>query len=207
MKQIVTIALIATVGIFRISFGGELENRTLDCDSTFAPDITTEYLVKIFGSANVTHTQVDVGEGIRAFATVLYANVPELRAEVYWKDPESMREPRLVRVQRSASKWLTYGGLSIGTDLLTVEKVNRKPFRLAGFAWDYGGTVLSWSGGALAASTSSPCRLVVRLAPELDSSVQDSLPYRQVQGDREFSSGHPAMQALNPQIYELLLVY
>ena len=102
MKQIVAIALVAIVGIFRISLGGELENRTLDCDSTFAPDITAEYLVKIFGSANVTHTQVDVGEGIRAFATILFADVPEFRVEVFWKDPESMREPRLVRVQRSA---------------------------------------------------------------------------------------------------------
>jgi len=31
--------------------------------------------------------------------------------------------------------------------------------------------------------------------------------YNQVIGDREFSSGHPAMQALNPFVYEIWLEY
>lgn len=31
--------------------------------------------------------------------------------------------------------------------------------------------------------------------------------YRQVLGDKEFSSGHPSMQALNPIVYEVFLDY
>lgn len=89
----------------------------------------------------------------------------------------------------------------------------RFPFKLAGFAFDYGGTIVDCRRGFL---TMLGCpggddfergqkeRLVViRLRP--DVSATGSPEYRQVQGDRIFSSGHPAMQALNPQVYQMIV--
>jgi hypothetical protein len=47
------------------------------------------------------------------------------------------------------SLWRTTYGITQGTTLLELERINRKPFRLAGFDFDYSGTVLSWESGLL----------------------------------------------------------
>jgi hypothetical protein len=43
----------------------------------------------------------------------------------------------------------------------------------------------------------------MRLRP--DASAIGAPEYRQVVGDRVFSSGHPAMQALNPRVYQIIV--
>ena len=54
-----------------------------------------------------------------------------------------------------------------------VEKINGKPFKIAGFEWDYGGYVSNWTGGSLGSAFLAPGQLAVRLAPpELAEGVQ-----------------------------------
>jgi hypothetical protein len=93
-------------------------------------------------------------------------------------------------------------GICLGTTLKQLEQINRKPFRIAGFAFDYSGTVISWSQGALEQELDSPGRVILRLEPPQDQWQQPD--YRSVLGDRSFSSGHPAMQRLNPSVYQLI---
>ncbi len=65
-------------------------------------------------------------------------------------------------------------------------------------------TVMSWSEGPLVAQDSADCRVRIRLAAPRDSTEDGrSTLFRQLIGEREFSPGHPAMQALNPSVYEL----
>jgi hypothetical protein len=45
---------------------------------------------------------------------------------------------------RGPTKWRTAEGITIGTPLRELERFNRRPFRLAGFAVDGAGAVVSW---------------------------------------------------------------
>jgi hypothetical protein len=147
-------------------------------------------------------------EGEYEKGTILFPNSFLERAEIFWKRIGERQVPRVVKVSGKKSVWRTPEGISLGTDLCRLEELNRRPFLLAGFGWDYYGTVTSWSGGRLEKVAPAPCEVRARLVPEeRPRDVDWQRWYRQVLGDRRFSSGHPAMQALNPQVYELFLVY
>ena len=180
---------------------------TLDCNSTFPPSTSVDSLRERFGARNVASVDVDVGEGIHESGTVLFAESPQRRLEFIWKDKRNQRDVRLVRSQGEAGAWRTIHGLTLGTDLRTLEKVNGVPFELAGFDWDYSGTVTSWAGGLLD-DPFGVCSMTVRLAPELhDDDPVMSQWHDHVIGDRTFSSNHPAMQELNPRIYSIEFSY
>lgn len=177
--------------------------RLLDCQTTFPPELTAAALERRFGAHQIGAGDIPAGEGRFDEVTVLFPASPEDRIEIVWRDKEARRSPGQMWVRGERSRWHTRTGLTVGTDLRSVEKLNRRPFRLAGFGWDYSGTVVSWQGGRLEAPKSSGCRL----RAVFDGGGQDSAISRQVLGDRLFSSAHPAMQALNPRIERLWLEY
>lgn len=180
---------------------------SLDCEGTFAPDASAASLAKRFGAEHLTTSDVYVGEGSYEAGLVLFAGAEVKRVEILWKDPQNQRAPRIVSIRGKESHWRTIHGLTLGTDLKTLERINGVPFTLAGFGWDYSGTVTSWAGGLLG-SVDGHCRTVVRLAPEhREEDPIWSNWYEQVIGDREFSSNHPAMQELNPKVYVVVLSY
>ena len=86
-----------------------------------------------------------------------------------------------------------------------VEKVNRRPFRLAGFSWDYGGTTMSWSSGRIARDEAPGCRVFARfwLEDEQNLTLEQRRLAGQVDGSREFSSAHPAVSVRRPWVREL----
>jgi hypothetical protein len=67
---------------------------------------------------------------------------------------------------------------------------------------------MSWSGGKLEAQDTSDCRVRVRLVPDWDNmDPKRHALVNQLEWAPEFSSGHSAMQELNPTVNELLLQY
>jgi hypothetical protein len=67
---------------------------------------------------------------------------------------------------------------------------------------------MSWSGGRLPEQDASGCRVRLRLAVDSERTEDGrSSHFQQLIGERPFSSGHPAMQALNPSVYELMIQY
>ena len=183
------------------------QSRLLECTSVFGKDASAASLSERFGAANVRSAEIYLGEGFYESGTVLFANSVEDRVEILWKNIQEQRMPKIVRISGARSHWRTTTGLTLGVDLLRIEKLNRRPFRLLGFAWDYSGTVMSWSGGSIGSPPAMPCTIRARLRPEGVQDAERQISYRQVLGDREFSSGHPAMQALNPSVYEVWLDY
>jgi hypothetical protein len=178
------------------------EPRLLSCFA-FRPDTSAAVLESVFGASNVANAEIDVGEGNTESGTVLFAASPEERVEILWKDPAARARPRSVRIRGAASRWSTPHGLALGLRLQEVERLNGRAFRLLGFEWDYAGTVMSWDGGKLETAPGDRCRVRARLNPESG----DEEWRRQVLGDTEFSSGHPAMRALDPRVYEIWLEY
>ena len=172
------------------------------------PETTYSALQLQFGSENVHLQPVDVGEGIEEPGAIIYPGDASKTLAVVWRDSGASAKPPSVMVcygQREEGKcdWKTREGISLGTPLLRLEALNRRPFRLAGFGWDYSGTVMSWSGGWLETILNHKGRLIVRLLPQSLSGPE----YAQLMGDREFSSSHPAMQKLNPRVYGLTVTF
>jgi hypothetical protein len=170
----------------------------------------------LFGPAQVRHIDVQLGEGTTTPGTAIYPDDADRRIEIVWTDSTHTRV-REIRLAGNSSTWRTAEGISLGSTLKDIERLNGFPFRLTGFGWDYAGTIigcgrgrltmLGCSGSARADSEHTPRHrsVIVRLAP--DSSAQWRPESRQVTGDREFSSGHPAMQSLNPRVYQMIVSF
>ena len=116
----------------------------LGCEGAFARDTTHAKLVAAFGAKNVAFKEVDAAEGSKGRATVLFDDDPTKRIVVFWHDEKRTR-PSMIKVS-APSLWVGPGGIGNGMKLTDVEKLNGKPFKLAGFDWDGGGLVRELDG-------------------------------------------------------------
>jgi len=166
-------------------------------------------LVELFGAANVTRASFEPEPGEAVPATILFANDPTRRAVVLWRDPETRKSPESVLIRGERTLWRTDKGITLGTPLATLRRLNGKPLTLTGFGSDLGGTVLDCNGGNLAEFGRDGPQgivgrmLVVRVEPA--PALQDTVAYQQTIGERELSSDSDAMRTLNPRAYELMV--
>lgn len=174
-------------------------------------DTSEKQLIKIFGSRNVQQVKVDVGEGETQPGTVIFPNDPQKKAFILWRDAATRQGPETVRINSKGSLWKTDRGITIGTSLKTIEGLNGGAFALAGFGWDYGGTVLHANGGKITELGSAAGEeitgrsLLLRLEPA--KALQRGPDYRKVSSDASFLSSHRSMQKLNPQVYEMIVEF
>jgi len=180
----------------------------ITCDGVWAPDTSEEALRRYFGSSQVSRQMIDVGEGELEDGSVVYPNSPRLTILVLWKDLLGRRRPSSIRLRKGSTQ-VIYEGIGIGTTLKAIERLNGRPFQLAGFDFDYSGTVTSWRGGRLEKVSGPACEIKVRLLPILPKSPsrQQLAAGEATEGDRDFESSNPNMQLLNPRVYEVLLIY
>jgi hypothetical protein len=171
---------------------------TFDCIGPFGREARHNDVVAAFGQRNVALRSVDAGEGAKVDATVVHPNNKARRVEITWNDAQARRRPATITV-RKGSAWRIANGIGVGTPLERVEAINGRPFMLAGFDWDYGGTVTDWQGGALAKRPGA-CRLMLRFEPRRRTNAD-------VSGDRDFSSADKAMRAAAPAVYEMILSF
>jgi len=174
-------------------------------DSLFADERT---MIETFGRGNVDSGEIHVGEGEILPATVLFPEDPERRLKVTWHDPEERSSPERIVIEEKPSRWSVQPGFSTGTTLDSLEKLNGRPFELLGFDWDYAGTVVNWSEGRLDSLESESRWLVVRLRPtdEDRERVGEEMMAR-VMGDAMFGSDHRVMREVNPQVYQILMIF
>lgn len=102
-----------------------------------------------YGAAVVDSARIQIGEGETMAGTVLYPWDSLQRMEIIWQDSIHRRRPARLILRGSQSRWQVYSGISLGTSLQELERLNGKPFTLAGFGWDYAGVVTDWKGGSL----------------------------------------------------------
>ncbi len=206
------------IAVSLLLVGGSFIGRTTQAQAAplpfsctvFSAGTTAQELSAKFGSANVKTAQVPWGgaEGDHSEGTVLFGGDPTAKLEIYWRDGTNKRGPDWVSVRGKQTRWRSPGGITLGTPLRAIEQLNGRPFRLVGFGSDVQGTVMSWSGGKLEAQNTSGCRVRMRLGPDWDNTDPKLRALMsQLRGASEFSSGHPAMQGLNPTVNELLLQY
>ena len=166
-------------------------------------------LVELFGAANVTRMSFELEPGETVPATTLFANDSTRRAIVLWRDPETRASPETVLIRGERTLWRTDKGITLGTPLATLRRLNGKPLTLTGFGPNLGGTVLDCNGGSLTEFGQDGPRgivgrtLVVRVEP--DPAQRDTSAYQQSIGAGELSSDSDAMRTLNPRAYELMV--
>ena len=175
-------------------------------DAVHATD-TEETLRARYGAENLASGRIHLGEGQTAPGTVLFPNNSSRRLTVTWDDTIARTRPTRVTVGSRRTRWLVIPGVSIGTSLSELERLNGRPFELLGFRWDYAGTVMGWEGGHLDSlwrgGPTNKVLVWLRLRP--DSAGYESARSREVAGDRIFASSLPAMRALNPRVYDLFI--
>ncbi len=145
------------------------------------PTCSERDLIRIYGSRNVRRASIDVGEGETERGTILFPGTPDA-VEILWKRPFS--HPLCLIISSPKTRWRTTERITVGTTAEKIERINRFPFRLTGFSWDYEGRSMSWGKGKLAKE------LVLDFLPTCKVSVADE---RAVTGDGIFSSAHPSM--------------
>jgi hypothetical protein len=153
-----------------------------------------------YGAAVVDSARIQIGEGETMAGTVLYPWDKLQRMEIIWQDSIHRRRPARLILRGSQSRWQVNSGISLGTSLQELERLNGKPFTLAGFGWDYAGVVTDWKGGTLEGALAG-----VKLYLDPGPSQSESAPYSQVLGDRDYSSALPAMQQLNPRVTQIFV--
>ena len=178
---------------------------TMTCDM-FAKTPDLDSLKKAIGAANVATEKIAGAEGEEADATVIYPKDRTRRAYVFWKDEAAHKGPAslMVRAGEDADplKW-SYSGLSIESGPAEIEALNGKPFVFSGFGWDYGGYIVDWKGGKLAAPADG-CRVMMRLTP--GETVAAPLVDK-VSGDKKFLSSDAKVRAAKPHISEITIEF
>lgn len=103
-----------------------------------------------YGEDNVREDEVPGAEGETFPGAILFPDDPQRRAYVYFGEGDASRQVASVRVFDPGSRWTLDNGVRIGMPLSELAERNGKPLRFYGLAWDYGGTITDWNGGALA---------------------------------------------------------
>ena len=153
-----------------------------------------------YGAQNVEPARIELGEGETAPGTVLYPGDSRRRLEIIWRDAVAQQRPARIILRGPRSQWQVGRGISLGTSLQDLERLNGRPFTLAGFGWDYAGVIISWNGGSLEKPLAG-----IKLYLDPGPAQNESAPYSQVIGDRDYSSSLPAMQQLNPRVAQIFV--
>jgi hypothetical protein len=176
-------------------------SNTVACSGAFAKNSSHIRLAQIFGLQSVTFTEVDGPENTKLMASVLYPKDPKRHLEVLWSNDTSRSGTRLI-VINGQSTWAGPKGLHLGLPLAALEKLNGKPFPIAGFDQDNPGQALDWQGGALD-KLPGGCKVGVRLAPDAKASADA----KSAAGGKSLTSNDAAMHAVNPKVAEIIIGY
>jgi hypothetical protein len=132
---------------------------------------------------------VYLGEGMFGQGVVIFPNDPRNKVEVYWDKDWDPSRPSTIRIygDSTGTDWKTEQGITIGTSMAEVEKINGKPFSVSGFGWDYGGFVMDWNGGKLDAS------IGLRFEPSANASEK-------IVGEGGHRTDEPEMVAADPKV-------
>jgi hypothetical protein len=164
-------------------------------------------LIEIFGDEFVTTDSVYDSEGNRSIVSLIYPGTVN-QVEVFWKNKQKKSGMEKVRlnaffdeqneVYLPNSRWKTSFGVTLGTSLKELERINQTPFIFFGFGWDYGGFISEYNTGKL-----GQYPLTIQLGI-IDIKKQGNDPdYEMLMGDNEFNSDDPEAQRLNPIVISI----
>ena len=177
------------------------------CEGPFGRDGSYAKLVAKYGTANITTEEDPKLDGDVVQATILFANDPTRRLKIEWKDRKARRNPYVITIETAHSSW-SVAGVTIGTALVDLERLNGKPFKLNYFEGDYGGDITDWRGGRFKAPLPGGCLLgaSVGIADEIPSTVGEAMNAEIIENGALLSSG-PGLRAAKPEVGQMFISY
>ncbi|MBL9131991.1 MAG: hypothetical protein JNG86_12370 [Verrucomicrobiaceae bacterium] len=156
------------------------------------PGMTAADLEKAYGKANVKHEDIAAAEGETIPGARLFAGT-ERELEITW-DPENEKKKVVFDVRVIGAAWKFENGLKTGLTIEEVEKINGKPFKVAGFEWDYGGYA-NFEGGKLAS------KVGLRFNPSTEQIPEYLI------GDKQIASTDKKLRAAKPLVAGTISVF
>lgn len=155
-----------------------------------------QQLADIYGEANLTDTEIYVGEGFTEPGTVVsFGNQPQFA--VVWIDASRSR-PLMAKDFNPA--WKTPEGIGVGTPYTTLQ-TQLGSFQVYGFGWDYGGT-LSLEGSQLDQYYGE---LLLRVDPSEESIDAHQEAFQASMGDRLIPSTDPNLAQLDIRVVDMMV--
>ncbi len=156
-------------------------------------NFTEADIIKAYGKENVNRQEISMGEGEVATSTVVYPNTDN-EIFISWQLDKPFQVITEILIENEKSPWGTSQGVSIGSTLEELVKINGKDFQFAGFEWDYSGYTNDWQDGRISKS------LAVFLEPTNPDAV-----YPDLLGDDLFPSSHPKAKAANLKVRSMII--
>jgi hypothetical protein len=161
----------------------------------------------MFGKDNVQDRTLDISEGPDA-ATVVFGDDRSASLAITWDREHVSTIHICFATETGPCRWRTASGIRIGLPIQELQKLNEKEFQLSGYGSDGGGAVTSWRHGALEEDPAACGHLVVRLTPAAElagrnMSKEEQSLYKQLQGDKPYSSNYISLLELNPMVSAL----
>ncbi len=133
-------------------------NPSANVDSTLITDsawglisaaTNFDELKKIFGEGAVKDERICGPECVDSLdVTILYPGTNN-ESIIYWKDSFYHKQIGMIDCYSDSAAWHTAAGIKIGSGMKELLQLNGKRINFSGFGWDYGGSVISYNGGAL----------------------------------------------------------
>jgi hypothetical protein len=172
----------------------------LKCGGLFGRDTSHAKLLATFGAGKAI-TEYD-GE-VDAEVTILFPDDPKRRLKIQWKNQKDRRDLGSITIARRSS-WRV-AGLSIGTPLAEVERLNGGPFKLNYFEGDYGGAIIDWMGGKLDARLPGGCMLGAFVA--IEEGVSLDAVNKEIAPDRTLLSSGEGLRAPKPFVSAIIVSF
>jgi hypothetical protein len=156
------------------------------------PGMSATDIERAYGKENLKQQKIPGAEGEETDGAKLFAGT-ERELEIVW-DPDNDKQKVVFDIRIFGKAWKIENGLKSGMTVEEVEKINGKPFKIAGFEWDYGGYA-NFDGGKLEGKVS------IRFNPSTEN-VPDYLV-----GDKQLSSADKKLRAAKPLVEEGISVF
>ncbi|MEM6963959.1 MAG: hypothetical protein AAF573_04270 [Bacteroidota bacterium] len=142
-------------------------------------DFKDSDIYKMFGEDNVSETEIGLGEGETKKGLLVFPRTKN-ELQILFEGNEKMEKIESIKIRGEDSMWKTDNGISVGTTLEELVKLNGRDFKFYGFEWDYAGKLANWDNGNLSD------QLSLYLVATNEEAV-----FPHLLGDKEFSSSEP----------------
>lgn len=172
---------------------------------SITPQTSEADIERIFGKSNTQSKEINVVEEVREFGTVIYPTDETKMLEVLWKKTGERQQPEAVIIRGSKSLWKTPLGITLGTTMTELERLNGKPFAVSANE-EFFGNLNSWEKGQLAKELSLD-KVIIELASNFDKISKEEFDSLGL-GERDhLMSNEKVMQKLNPSVSRFIVKF
>jgi hypothetical protein len=195
VSQVMRIAFVAFLLIVSpaLAQNEALSEGPITCSSPVSVDDSAKSLMLRYGDEAVIQDDLFTGiEDITYKDLVLHPRPLDWRIEVAFTDETMSRASFLTLPNDAKSSHWNVAGVTIGSSLADVQKINGKPFLIKEAQTDADGFVASWNGGILDRPLPGNCMITVRFD-------RNDNKNRDISGDR-ISSDNPKLVKWAPVV-------